>query len=141
MVVKNGINIKNCRGQNYDNASNMSGRYIGMQAHIKNHNPLAIWIPCAALSLNVVGQYAVESSTTVSSYFAFIQRLYTFFSTPNRWNALSSRLKEARHVVINRLFGTLWSSHTGAVIALSDGYSIVLDEIIKMKNIILMRYH
>ena len=60
----------------------MSGRYNGMQVHIKNHNPLAMWIPCAAHSLNVVDQYAVESSTTVSSYFAFIQRLYTFFSTP-----------------------------------------------------------
>ena len=62
MVVKNGINIKNCRGQNYDNASNMSGKYNGMQAHIKNHNPLAMWIPCAAHSLNLVGKYAVECS-------------------------------------------------------------------------------
>ena len=82
----------------------------------------------------------MESSTTVSSYFAFIQRLYTFFSTPKRWNVLSSRLKEAGHVVIKRLCGTRWSSHTDAVSVLSDGYSIVLDVIIKMKKIILMRY-
>ena len=39
---KNGININNCRGQSYDNDSNMSGRYNGMHAHIKNHNPLAM---------------------------------------------------------------------------------------------------
>ena len=76
----------------------------------------------------------MESSTTVSSYFAFIQRLYTFFSTSKRWNVLSSRLKEAGHVVIKRLCGTRWSSHTDAVSALSDGYSIVLDVIIKMKK-------
>ena len=76
----------------------------------------------------------MESSTTVSSYFASIQRLYTFFSTPKRWNVLSSRLKEAGHVVIKRLCSTRWSSHTDAVSALSDGYSIVLDVIIKMKK-------
>ena len=93
-----------------------------------------MWISCAAHSLNVVGQYAVESSTTVSSYFAFIQRLYTFFSTPKIWNVLSSRLKDVGHVVIKRLRGTRWSSHTDAVSALSDGYSIVLDVIIKMKK-------
>ena len=67
----------------------MSGRYNGIQAHIKNHNPLAMWIPCAAHSLKLVGQYAVELSTTVVSYCAFIQRIYTFFSKPKIWNVLS----------------------------------------------------
>ena len=47
---------------------------------------------------------------------------------------ISSRLKEAGHVVIKRLCGTRLSSHTDAVSALSDGYSIVLDVIIKMKK-------
>jgi len=31
-----GINIKNCRGQSYDNASNMSGKYEGVQALLKH---------------------------------------------------------------------------------------------------------
>ena len=29
-----GIDIANCRGQSYDNASNMSGKYNGIQANI-----------------------------------------------------------------------------------------------------------
>ena len=46
-----GIDIANCRGQSYDNASNMSGKYKGMQANIVLQvNPLAIYIPCCALS-------------------------------------------------------------------------------------------
>lgn len=32
--------IANCRGQAYDNASNMSGRYNGLQAHLKKKHPL-----------------------------------------------------------------------------------------------------
>ncbi|OCT91740.1 hypothetical protein XELAEV_18014804mg [Xenopus laevis] len=40
-----GIDIRNCRGQCYDNAANMSGAYKGLQACIKEHNPLVEWVP------------------------------------------------------------------------------------------------
>ncbi|OCT76494.1 hypothetical protein XELAEV_18031697mg [Xenopus laevis] len=49
------IDIMDCRGQSYDNASNMSGTYSGLQAQIKQVNPLAVYIPCSANSLNLVG--------------------------------------------------------------------------------------
>ena len=32
------INLNNCRGQSYDNASNLSGKYIGVQARLKALN-------------------------------------------------------------------------------------------------------
>ena len=35
-LEKFGIDISNCRGQSYDNASNMSGKYIGVQTIIKH---------------------------------------------------------------------------------------------------------
>ena len=47
------IDFKNGRGQTYDNASNMSGKYIGMQHILKNKNSLVDYIPCAAHSLNL----------------------------------------------------------------------------------------
>uniref|UniRef100_A0A8C4WRC5 DUF4371 domain-containing protein n=1 Tax=Eptatretus burgeri TaxID=7764 RepID=A0A8C4WRC5_EPTBU len=40
-----GLDIANCRGQSYDNASNMKGRYNGMQGMMKQENPLAIFVP------------------------------------------------------------------------------------------------
>ena len=55
-----GVDILNCRGQSYDNAANMSGRYYGMQAKIREINPLAHFIPCAAHFLNLIGTSAVE---------------------------------------------------------------------------------
>ena len=51
---ENGIDIGNCRGQSYDNASNMSGRYNSLQARIKQLNELAEYVSCFALSLNLV---------------------------------------------------------------------------------------
>jgi len=48
MVENLGLDFSNCRGQSFDNASNMSGRYNGLQAHLKQRNPLIHYVPCAA---------------------------------------------------------------------------------------------
>lgn len=39
------INFKNCRGQSYDNASNMSGIYNGLQAYFKRISKQALFVP------------------------------------------------------------------------------------------------
>ena len=36
------LDISNCRGQSYDNASNMSGKYIGMQTIIRQESKCGI---------------------------------------------------------------------------------------------------
>ena len=55
-----GIDFQNCRGQSYDNASNKSGRYLGMQVRLKRINTAAVFIPCAAHLLNLVGRRAAS---------------------------------------------------------------------------------
>lgn len=62
-LEKLNINLKDCRGQSYDNASNMSGIYNGLQAKIQEQAPFAMFGPCAAHSLNLVGTSAAESCT------------------------------------------------------------------------------
>ena len=54
------INFENCHGQTYENASNISGTYTGMQRILKNKNSLVDYIPCAAQYLNLLGQSAVD---------------------------------------------------------------------------------
>lgn len=71
--------LMDCRGQSYDNASKMSGRYSGMQARLRAINPLAFYIPCTTHSLNLVGLSAVDCCTDAVSFFGFVQELYTFF--------------------------------------------------------------
>ncbi|XP_065642178.1 zinc finger MYM-type protein 1-like [Hydra vulgaris] len=61
------LDINNCRGQSYDNASNMSGRYTGLQARIKKVNPLATFVPCSAHSLNLVDtRWSARSDASIS---------------------------------------------------------------------------
>ena len=39
------LDLKDCRGQSYDNASNMSGKYSGVQARVLEENNKASYIP------------------------------------------------------------------------------------------------
>ena len=63
------INLDNCRGQNYDNASNLPGKYTGVQTRLKALNPLIHYIPCSAHSLNLIGSCAAESCINAVSFF------------------------------------------------------------------------
>ena len=119
------INIKDCRGQTFDNASNMSGKYAGMQAHICNINQFAVYVPCAAHSLNLVAKFAVDSCQGALLYFTFIQNLYSFFSASTyRWSILKKALSEAGGTlpVVKRLSDTRWSARADATKALHQSY-------------------
>ena len=58
-LENSGLNFDLCRGQSYDNASNMTGIYNGMQAALLEVNPYASFLPCSSHSLTLVGQASV----------------------------------------------------------------------------------
>ena len=116
------ISLEDCRGQSYDNASNMSGIYSGLQARTKSKNNLAIYVPCAAHSLNLVGESAAECCLEATKLFMFLQNLYSFFAaSTSRWEVLKNALRE-KHKVPKTLSGTRWSSRADSVIAVVSGY-------------------
>uniref|UniRef100_H3A377 Uncharacterized protein n=1 Tax=Latimeria chalumnae TaxID=7897 RepID=H3A377_LATCH len=122
---KIGVNIANCRGQSYDYASNLSGKYQGMQAWIRERSENAVYIPCCAHSLNQVGQCAVDCFTAIS-FFSFVQKLFVFFfaASTKQGKVLLERLAEANEKlpVVKDLSETRWSAYADAVTALQKGY-------------------
>ena len=54
ILKKSGLSLENLRGQGYDEGSNMSGRFEGLQALIHTDQPLAIYCHCYSHSLNLV---------------------------------------------------------------------------------------
>ena len=122
------VDIMNCRGQSYDNAANMSGKFRGMQAMIKKVNPFALYVPCAAHSLNLIGQAAVDSCKGVVYFFEFVQKLYNFFSkATHRWDMLRDVMTSHKLVMPKDLSDTRWSARFDAEKALYQGYSHILD--------------
>uniref|UniRef100_A0A8C9YGK0 TTF-type domain-containing protein n=1 Tax=Sander lucioperca TaxID=283035 RepID=A0A8C9YGK0_SANLU len=124
MVESLGLELSNCRGQSYDNASNMSGKYNGLQAHLKKRNPLIHYVPCTAHSLNLVGVNTIEaSSPEVGNYFTMLQSLYTFCSSStNRWGKVF-RNTDGIGLTLKSLSGTRWSCRADATKALSKNYA------------------
>lgn len=92
------IPIEDCRGQGYDNASNMSGRFKGVQQHILQRNKLAIYSPCANHSLNLIGTDAVKSTVDFITFFGTVQSVYVLFSSsPRRWQILEKHIGCSLH--------------------------------------------
>ncbi|XP_060881736.1 zinc finger MYM-type protein 1-like [Metopolophium dirhodum] len=136
-LEKSELDIMNIRGQSYDNASNMSGQFKGLQAYVKNKNPLAVFIPCTAHSLNLVGVNSVNCCTEAVNFFDFVQKLYNFFSgSTHRWNVLINILKKeeknsvngnsSRLLTLKSLSDTRWSCHAEACKAIVVNYEQIL---------------
>ena len=114
------INLDNCRGQIYDNESNLSGKYIGVQARLKALNPLIHYIPCSANSLNLIGSCSVESCINAVSFFGFLQNFYKFFSASTKCRA---KMKSAiKGKTVKSLSNTRWSARSDATTALKENF-------------------
>jgi len=110
LLKNNDINIADCRAQTYDNAANMSGKYSGLQAWIKEQNNLAFYVPCIGHSLNLVGESSVNECLHSVNFFGLLQRLYLFFTaSTHRWNILS--LEQSK---LSSLSATRWSARADA---------------------------
>ena len=97
-----------CRGEAYDNASTMAGIRSDVQCRIKQVNCKTIVIPCANLSLNLAGIHAVVSSEHCETFFAVVERVYSFFSAfTQRWQVLLKHVP----IVVKRVIDTRWSAH------------------------------
>lgn len=121
------LNICNLRGQSYDNASNMSGIYSGLQAKIKAVSPLAQFVPCSAHSLNLVGINAASSCKNAVMFFDLLQKLYTFFSVSTyRWDILKSSVKS--------LSDTRWSARDDACKSLNNNWKLIINALENLKN-------
>lgn len=100
-----------CRGQAYDNGSNMVGKYQGVQTRIINQNPRAFFTTCASHNLNLVLRDSVKNSVQASTFFGTIQRVYTIFSASKfRWDILKKHWE--------LLTVTRWKSRVNSVKAL-----------------------
>lgn len=111
-LEKYSISLQNCRAQSYDNGSNMSGAYKGVQALLLQLNPLALFSPCACHSLNLCGVHAAECCPEVITFFGTLQKLYNIFSgSPQRW----SILKDCTGCSLHSLSDTRWSARIDSV--------------------------
>ena len=77
--------LADCREQGCDNAANMSGKYTGAPAIIKEQYPTVIFSPCGCHTLNLCSNDAAECIPEANTFFGTVQTIYTLFScSPKR---------------------------------------------------------
>lgn len=134
-LAENEIDIENCRGQSFDNASNMSGMYTGLQARIREVSPSAMYTPCSAHSLNLVGDNAASCCTESTNFFLLLQNLYVFFtSSTKRWEILKELLVKKENVSLKKLSGTRWSARDDACQSLNRDWNEVIEALTVISN-------
>lgn len=127
------INLADCRGQSYDNAYNMSGAYNGLQAKIQEQAPFAMFVPCAAHSLNLVGTSAAESCIEACHFFMLLEEVYTFFvKSTERWKKLTNEI--GRGKTLKRVNLTRWSARADACKSLRDSWDEVITVLKMIEN-------
>ena len=120
------IPFSDCRGQGYDNGSNMSGIHNGVQAVMRRDNEAALYSPCACHSLNLCGSNAAQCCSEVITFFGMVQKLYVFFSaSPQRWEILQEQLGSSLH----GMSGTRWSERITAVRPVAAHSDLILKSI------------
>ena len=122
-LVKEGLDLKQCVAQSYDNAAVMAGEHSGVQMRLQRDAPSAMFFNCSNHSLNLSCVSASQIEPTIITFFGTMDRLYSFFSSSTiRWEIL---LKA--NVRVKRACPTRWSARHDAVEEVSTNFSEIVD--------------
>lgn len=100
------VDIADCRGQSYDNGSNMCGPKQGVQKRALELNKNALYMPCSSHNLNLVIADADKLSVLSVSFFSVPQRLYTLFSSSVQ--RLSVLQENVTWLTVKQISATRW---------------------------------
>ena len=92
-----GLNIRDCRGQGYDGASNMRSDKVGVQALIRQDAPKAVYMHCSGHCLNL----AIASSCSLPVVRNTLEKMkstvYFFINSPKRESLLMEVAEKEGH--------------------------------------------
>uniref|UniRef100_A0A2S2Q6K9 Zinc finger MYM-type protein 1 n=1 Tax=Sipha flava TaxID=143950 RepID=A0A2S2Q6K9_9HEMI len=132
-----GIDIIYLRGQGYDEAATMSGKFNGVQAHIKDTHPLAIYVHCSAHVLNLVVSKSC-SATQIRDCLAILGKVRDFFIFPKRKSILQFHIENSSETStkksLKRSCETRWIERFHAINDFLDFMSTSLKHWIQFRN-------
>uniref|UniRef100_A0A2S2QAK7 Zinc finger MYM-type protein 1 n=1 Tax=Sipha flava TaxID=143950 RepID=A0A2S2QAK7_9HEMI len=91
-----GINTQYLCGQGYDGAAAMAGKFNGVQAHIKEIHPNALYVHCSAHSLNLaVSKFCSVPAIRDCLGTIIISQIRDFFIYPKRKSVLIRKIENS----------------------------------------------
>lgn len=129
-----GVNIEKMRGQGYDGAANMSGKFNGVQARVKERVPTASYVHCKSHQLNLA---IVHSSNIpcVRTMMGTVQDIgFAFNYSAKRLLSLQNALENdpiareqmERRTKLRSLCETRWFSRADALFTFKSAFTAVV---------------
>ncbi|KAJ8352460.1 hypothetical protein SKAU_G00239360 [Synaphobranchus kaupii] len=120
LLEENDLKIDNIRGQGYDGAANMSGRFKGLQSRILKRNPKALYVHCQAHCLNLVLVESAKLNMCFVSFFNLVEKLYAFVANSSKRHSafieMQKRLyPDQRPLELKKLSDTRWACRETAL--------------------------
>ncbi|XP_060845934.1 52 kDa repressor of the inhibitor of the protein kinase-like [Rhopalosiphum padi] len=115
----------------------MSGKYKGVQAIVRAEYPKAIYVHCAAHTLNLAVSNA-SNIQPIRNCLGIIEKLYDFFNTPKRNNMLLNCIENVNETPnaksLKRLCATRWIQRYDAVSDFVELFPYVIDALYNISN-------
>jgi len=106
-----GIETAFLRGQGYDGAATMSGKYNGIKAHINQSHPLTMHVHCAAHYFNLVVSMSC-SIQSIRNCLRTVGKTHDFIVYQNRKHVLSQCIDSSEQEIhvksLKRSCATRW---------------------------------
>ncbi|KAK7898153.1 hypothetical protein WMY93_019006 [Mugilogobius chulae] len=131
------IPLSSLRGQTYDGAANMSGKYAGVQAELKKVQPLGLFVHCGTHCLNLITESACQASPLIRDALQWVHELGTLSKQSGKFKLLFSTTAECAqgpNVSLRPLCPTRWTVRGKAITAVLTQYESVLSSLEQMPS-------
>ncbi|KAF2886373.1 hypothetical protein ILUMI_19800, partial [Ignelater luminosus] len=125
-----GLQVENLRGQGYDGGANMSGKFSGVQSRVKQLQPLATYMHCAAHKLNLAIAKTCSLPSVrnmmgvVSSVTNFVRESAKRLELIKR--AILEKHPEAKKVKLQSLSDTRWLERHDALLQCKELFDSII---------------
>lgn len=134
VLLRLNIPISGLRGQTYDGAANMAGKFSGAQAVLKREQPLALY---GAHCVNLITQSACSASTLLRDTLQWVHELGTLSNQSGKFKGvLASHLtSEGPTKTVKALCPTRWTVRGQAVDTVLSQNEAVLCSLEEMSSV------
>ncbi|KAI8560949.1 hypothetical protein RHMOL_Rhmol04G0296200 [Rhododendron molle] len=154
VLARHSLSVQNIRGQGYGSASNMRGRWKGLQALFLNECPFVYYVHCFAHQLQLALVAASKEVISVKNFFSYVTLIVNIIDCSPKKNYQFSGIQAAESAEklsvdddeletgkgnnqirkLKRAGDSRWGSHFGSISSLFSSTCLVLKEIINDKD-------
>ena len=125
VLLRMNLRLENCRGQNYDGASNMSGKNKGVATQIQNIEPRALYTHCYGHTLNLACQDSVKNCILMKDTLDTVQDITKLIKKSPRRNRIFENIQVDTNLGskgIRILCPTRWTVKCETLKSIQDNY-------------------